>query len=77
MERNIEINSHDHLIKGEWVVDGMSFIFKGEAIDSVINKSVSAIEFRFPFSFQRKYGTASMENDIVADVKEHLEKKTR
>lgn len=76
MERNIEINGHGHLIKWEWVIDGMSLIFQGEAINSEMNKTVSAIEFRFPFGFQRKYGTASMENDIIAEVKVYLEQKT-
>lgn len=75
MERNIEINGHAHLIKGKWVVDGISLIFKGDAIDSRMNKEVLTIEHSFPFSFQRKYGTAVIEDEIVASVKEYLEQK--
>jgi hypothetical protein len=75
MERNVEINGYSHTIKGQWVVDGMSLFFKGEAVNSGMNKTVSLIEYSFPLSFQRKFGTAAMEDEIVISVKEHLEQK--
>jgi len=65
MEQNIEINGCGYTVKGQWSVDGMSLLFKGVAVNSETNKTASLIEYSFPLSFQRKFGKAAMEEEIV------------
>ncbi len=75
MERNIEINGNNYLIKGKWEPQGISVIFNGEALDSESKKAVLTIEFSVPFSALRKFGQGAMEDEIIVSVKEHLEQK--
>lgn len=75
MERNIVITGCNHLIKGEWTVEGMDLYFKGEAINSASKLIVSRIDYRFPYSFQRTFGAAAMEYEIISTIKDYLEQK--